>query len=139
MCNVCNVYDSAVCVSACVHVCVCVFNSTASVCECVCADNGEIFHNCHHERRATLLTHNCLERCIVQSIREVFTIFRKLLKYNFVATRVAYVLYVSRNLNKKSPEISKNPQKSSRISRNIQLDQKVQGRIHMIQTDTKCK
>ena len=86
-------------------VCVCdLYDLYDSVCECVCADNGEIFHNCHHERRATLLTHNCLECCIVPRIQEIFTFFRKLWKYNL------WPVFIRSWNFKKFPEIFKNPQ-----------------------------
>ena len=40
----------------------------------VFVDNGEIFRKCHHVRHAsqvTLLSHNCLECCIVPSVQKI--------------------------------------------------------------------
>ena len=104
MCNVCNVYDSAVCVSACVQTMV-RFSITATT-----------------RGGATLLTHNCLEP---PHCPEIFTILRKLLKFNLFATRVACVLCLSQALSvnfKESPDISKNPLNPQEAQ--ILLDQK---------------
>ena len=145
MCTMCT---TIVCVSECMCVCVCAYNGV-SECVCVCACVYSIEQcvcvsacvqtmvrfsiTATTRGGATLLTHNCLEP---PHCPEIFTILRKLLKFNSFATRVACVLCLSQALSvnfKESPDISKNPLNPQEAQ--ILLDQKAQERTHMILND----
>ena len=82
LCQQCCVHNCAI--GHCVCECICVDNT---VCECVSVQTMVRFSITATARgmerqHATLLTHNCLERCIVPCVQQIFTIFRNLLKYN---------------------------------------------------------